>query len=117
MPTQLETDTCQRCGRGFVLTTSYLDLLERRGFKVVKPVLCPTCFVGNGPQPKERGAVKWFSSHKHYGFIVVEGGEEAFFHQQQFVDERFQELHEGRAVCFHLHYAIKGPEALNVELL
>jgi cold shock CspA family protein len=108
---------CLRCGRGFVLTEAYLNLLERQGAKAVTPVQCPTCFYAKGPLPKRQGVVKWFSSHKRYGFIVTEEGEDAFFHENQLVVDNSTMLREGQAVRFHLHYPIKGPEALNVKLI
>lgn len=108
---------CQRCGRGFLLTDTYLDLLERHNAREIVPVSCPTCFLGKGPLPKDRGEIKWFNARKHYGFITTEGGEEVFFHQKQVVEENGVRLQEGQAVRFHLHYPLKGPEALNVELL
>jgi CspA family cold shock protein len=100
-----------------VLTTSYLDLLARRNVKVVVPTLCPTCFLRNGPQPKRRGEVKWFSPRKHYGFIVSEEGEEFFFHARQLLDGESTGAQKGQPVRFHVHYAVKGPEAWNVEML
>jgi CspA family cold shock protein len=116
MPEQLQTIVCQRCGRGFTLTDNYRTLRARRGAAVVEPVLCPTCFLNNGPLPKEHGKVKWFNPHKHYGFIVTEEGEEVFFHQRQVLEGTANEAQEGQTARFHLRYAEKGPEALNVEL-
>jgi CspA family cold shock protein len=107
---------CQRCGRGFVLTTTYRNWLARRGAKMVVPVLCPTCFLKGGPLPKQQGKVKWFSERKHYGFIIAGEGEEVFFHQRQILDGDESEAREGQAARFHLRYSKKGPEALNVEL-
>lgn len=117
MERQTQSAVCQRCGTGFVLTSSYTDLLARRGAKVVVPLLCPTCFLTQGPMPKQRGEVKWFSQRRHYGFIVSEEGEEVFFHEQQLLGNSNKEPQEGQEVRFHLHYPIKGPEALNVELV
>jgi CspA family cold shock protein len=82
----------------------------------VEPVLCPNCFLKKGPLPKERGKVKWFNPHKHYGFIVTEEGEEVFFHQRQMLEGTADETQEGQTARFHVRYAAKGPEALNVEL-
>jgi CspA family cold shock protein len=99
------------------LTTTYLDLLARRNVQVIAPALCPTCFMRNGPQPKQHGEVKWFSQRKHYGFIVSDSGEELFFHQQQIVGSDGGNPQEGQPVRFHVHYPFKGPEALNVEVI
>jgi CspA family cold shock protein len=117
MSSQLQSAACQRCGSGFVLTTTYRDLLSRRGARVVVPLLCPTCFLTEGPLPKQRGEVKWYNARKRYGFIVSEEGEEVFFHQQQVFNEDEARPASGQPVRFHIHYPIKGPEALNVELL
>lgn len=38
MPGRPQAVVCQRCGRGFVLTSTYRDFLQRRGVKVVVPV-------------------------------------------------------------------------------
>jgi CspA family cold shock protein len=117
MSSQLQSATCQRCGSGFILTTTYLDLLSRRGAKVVVPLLCPTCFLVEGPLPKQQGEIKWFNSRKHYGFIVSEEGEEIFFHQHQVFNKDKVKPTSGQPVRFHVHYPIKGPEALNVEFV
>ena len=85
MSDQHQVAVCQRCGRGFMLTTTYRDFLRRRGTKVVTPVLCTTCFLKGGPLPKRRGKVKWFSPHKHYGFITTGEGEEVFFTSTSFL--------------------------------
>jgi len=98
-----------------MLTTTYRDLLGRRGAKVVTPVLCTTCFLRGGPLPKQRGRVKWFSPRRHCGFIVTGKGEEVFFHQHQLLGDN--EVREGQTAWFHVRYSVKGPEALNVELV
>ena len=108
--------TCKRCGCGFIVTDTYLNLLLRRQVNVIVPVLCPTCFVMHGPLPKQRGEVKWYNPGKRYGFIVDESGEEIFFHQQQLLVDKRSRLPSGQKVCYHVRYRTKGPEALNVEL-
>ena len=99
-----------------MLTSSYLDLLSRRNVRVIVPMLCPTCFLTRGPQPKQHGEVKWFSPRKHYGFILSEKGEELFFHEHQLLGADGAQPQGGQSVRFHVHYAFKGPEALNVEV-
>lgn len=116
MPDQIQVIVCQRCGRGFVLTTTYRDWLARRGVQVVVPVLCRTCFSKGGPLTKRRGRVKWFDPRRHYGFVIAEEGEEVFFHQRQILGGNGDEAREGQAARFHVRYSTKGPEALNVEL-
>ena len=100
-----------------MLGETYRDLLQRREIPVITPPQCPTCFIGTGPLPKERGQIKWFSSQKHYGFIVTEDGTEVFVHERQLLSGSAQSPQAGQAVRFHVHYPVKGPEALNVELL
>ncbi len=117
MSNQLESITCQRCGNGFALTTTYLDLIRRRGGRVIVPLLCPTCFLKAGPIPKKHGWIKWFDPHKRYGLIAFEEGEEAFFHEDQFMEDSDREPRAGQCVAFRLHYPPKGLEALNVELV
>ena len=108
---------CQRCGRGFVATISYLEYLTRRGVKVRIPVLCMTCFLKAGPLPKQQGEVKWFNPHKGYGFIATQEGPNVFLHQTQILEGTSRDgPTEGQPVQFHVHYSQKGPEAWNVEL-
>jgi CspA family cold shock protein len=108
---------CQRCGRGFLMTTAHGDFLVRRGIKVKVPMQCMACFLKDGPIIKERGRIKWFNSRKRYGFIAAEAGGEFFIHQQQVIEGAESELREGQVVRFHVHQSFKGPEAWNVELV
>jgi len=117
MSDHLQTVTCQRCGCAFAVTDNYRDFLGRRGVRVVVPLLCTNCFLKVGSLPKQHGEVKWFNARKRYGFIVTEEGEEAFFHERQILEGDGDGPHQGQRVRFHLHYPIKGPEALNVELI
>lgn len=109
MPNQLEVIECQRCGCGFVSSSTYRDWLARRGVEVVLPVLCPTCFLKVGPAPKKRGKVKWFDANRHYGFIVAEDGEEVFLHQRQIIGGEASRIDEGQTVLFHTRVRVKGP--------
>ena len=115
MSTQLQAIICQRCGRGFVLTQNYCDMLVRWGMKVVVPPLCPTCLLKVGPLPKQSGQVKWFDTSKHYGFILTEEGEEVFFHERQVCEDNGCPS-KGQEVRFDLGRSSKGLEAMNVEL-
>jgi cold shock CspA family protein len=117
MSDQPQVATCQQCGSGYILTDTYRDLLARRQVQVIIPVLCPTCFLTKGPQPKQRGQVKWFNPAKRYGFLIAETGEEVFFHQEQFLEGPSNGPRDGQKVRFHIHYPVKGPEALNVEVI
>jgi cold shock CspA family protein len=112
-----QSAVCQRCGRGFVVIDTHRDFLARRGEKVQAPVLCATCFRRQGPLPKRMGKIKWFNARKQYGFIVTDDGEEIFVHQRQILDDQASVPHAGQTARFHVHPSIKGPEALNVELI
>lgn len=117
MPDQHDSVACQGCGTGFVLTATYRDLLERRGVMVSRPLQCPTCFVRSGPLAKQQGTIKWFARAKHYGFIVTDDGQEVFVHEGQFLNGDPADVRSGQRVRFHVVEAVKGPEALNVELV
>ncbi len=116
MQGELQVAVCQRCGRGFVLTHTYRGFLERWGRPVIVPVLCPSCFLEEGPLPKRRGEVKWFSTQKRYGFIAAGEDKDVFFHEQQLLGEADTAPHTGQHVRFHVRRSPKGPEALNVEI-
>jgi CspA family cold shock protein len=100
-----------------MLTRTYRDFLARRGVKVAMPVQCMTCFLKAGPLPKQRGAVKWFSPRRRYGFITTGEGEEVFFHQNELLESNGNVPQEGQIAQFHLRYSVKGVEAMNVELV
>ena len=108
---------CRRCGVGFLITPYYLDHVRRWGARVNVPQLCTRCFRRKGPLPKQRGTVKWFDRRKHYGFIDGERGEEIFVHQNELYEANGSRPREGQAALYHVRYATKGPEALNVELV
>ena len=108
---------CQRCGRGFMVTINYKDFLSRRGMQVKLPVICMTCFLNSGPAPKQQGRVKWFNPKKGYGFIIDREGQEVFLHQKQVLNAQSDQLQEGQEVQFHVHYATKGPEGWNIEVV
>ena len=116
MKEELKVIVCQRCGRGFVLTATYRSFLLRWGRPLIVPVVCPTCFLAAGPLPKKAGTVKWFSPHKHYGFITIGEDEDVFFHQQQLLEEADEAPQKGQPARFHMRHSPKGPEALNVEI-
>jgi CspA family cold shock protein len=108
--------TCQRCGKGFILTSNYVRFLARCGERVVEPMQCPSCYRKSGALPKQYGRVKWFSDSKGYGFVVDGNGRETFFHQSQLLGGNEATPQEGQDAWFHIRFSEKGPEALNVEL-
>lgn len=117
MSDEHQTIICQRCGCGFVLTSTYRDFLARRGVKVTVPVQCMRCFLQAGPVPKQRGQVKWFSPRKGYGFMTTVEDQDVFFHQNELVAGNGNLPHEGQGTRFHLRHSVKGAEAVNVELV
>jgi cold shock CspA family protein len=94
-----------------------LDFATRWGAREIVPPLCLRCFRQAGPLPKERGTIKWFDRRKRHGFIVSEQGDELFFRKSQLFTKSTKKLHEGQVVRFHVGSALKGAEALNVEVL
>ena len=116
MKDKLQILTCQRCGQGLIMTENYAQFLARYGVRVIAPVQCLNCYWKAGPVPKRRGKVKWFDTRKGYGFIVTGNDQEVFFHQNQLFGGNGTTPQEGQDAWFHVRYAVKGPEALNVEL-
>jgi len=117
MSDEHQTIICQRCGCGFVLTSTYRDFLARRGAKVAVPVQCLRCFLKVGPLPKQSGEVKWFSPRRGYGFITTIEDNDVFFHQNELVARNGNLPHEGQRTQFHVRHSVKGSEAVNVELV
>jgi CspA family cold shock protein len=99
-----------------MMTSNYVQFLARCGEKVIAPVQCLTCYSKRGAIPKRYGKVKWFNTRKGYGFIVTGNDQEVFFHQNQLYGGNGATPQEGQDAWFHVRYAFKGPEALNVEL-
>ena len=117
MSEQSRVAVCRRCGIGFLITPNYRDHVLRWGARVSIPQLCARCFRRKGPVPKRRGTVQWFDRRKRYGIIVDEQGEEISVHQNALSETNGSRPFEGQVVLYHVHYATKGPEALNVELV
>jgi cold shock CspA family protein len=117
MANQYQVVTCQQCGIGFMVTRNYRAFLERWDAQVIEPVQCLSCFLSAGPMPKQEGQVKWFNTRRKYGFIVSKNDQDVFFHQDQILRSHGAKPREGQSARFHVRYALKGPEALNVELV
>jgi len=63
----------------------------------------------------KQGVVKFFNSTKGYGFIIMEGGEEVFFHRNDVKDTGFRSiLIQGDIVKFDLRTEAKGKRAFNI---
>ncbi len=62
------------------------------------------------------GIVKWFNNEKGFGFISVEGGDDAFVHFSAIQVEGFKTLEEGQAVKFEIVEGARGPQAANVTI-
>ena len=64
-----------------------------------------------------RGRVKWFSSEKGYGFILLDSDAEAFVHHTSILGSGFRMLHTDEIVEFDLVDTPRGYQAKNVKRL
>jgi len=58
--------------------------------------------------------VKWFDSHKGYGFIEQEDGPDVFVHHSGINASGYKSLNDGDSVTFNVEQGQKGPAAVNV---
>ena len=63
------------------------------------------------------GIVKWFNSHKGYGFIEQEEGPDVFVHHSGINAVGYKNLNEGDHVTFEIEQGQKGLSASNVTLI
>jgi CspA family cold shock protein len=64
-----------------------------------------------------QGTVKWFDGDKGYGFIAVDGGQDAFVHFSAIIGGGYRSLQEGQKVEFDITQGQKGPQADNVKVI
>ena len=62
----------------------------------------------------EKGAVKFFSEKKGFGFIEREDGEDVFVHFSAIQTTGFKTLETGDRVTFDIEPGDRGPKAKNV---
>ena len=62
------------------------------------------------------GIVKWFNSHKGYGFIEQVDGPDVFVHHSAIKADGFKSLNEGDRVSFDIEQGQKGLSAVNVNM-
>lgn len=61
-----------------------------------------------------QGKVKMFNKDKGFGFIIVEGQKDVFFHYSQLVMEGYKTIEDGAEVEFDMIETDRGPQAKNV---
>ncbi len=109
--------TCETCGKQFVFRVSEQRRMYEAGQTIIPPTACPACRELDSETGKRRGEVKWFDPQKGYGFIRKPDGGEIFFHRSNLVSADPRDVSEGRMVRFREHETVKGPEAIEVELV
>ncbi len=62
-----------------------------------------------------RGVVSKIFSDEGYGFILMDGGEEIYFHRNALHGLTFEDLEDGTEVGFDLEDGEKGPQAKTVK--
>jgi len=68
----------------------------------------------------QEGTIKWFDSHRGYGFIEQEDrgkDKDVFVHYSAIEGEGYKSLKEGDKVEFETEQTEKGIQAVNVRVL
>ncbi len=68
-------------------------------------------------EERETGTVKWFSESKGYGFIDRDAGGDIFVHYSGIEGSGYRILEEGQRVEFTVGEGLKGPAAVNVQVV
>lgn len=100
---------CERCGISFLWSAEEQRQIEAR------PLLCAGCRHLLPDATRERGAVKWYSRSKHYGFITRREGDDIFAHRSQVKGNR--NLRPGDLVEFGIERGAQGPMAVGIRIL
>jgi len=66
---------------------------------------------------RETGTVKWFNESKGYGFIARDEGGDIFVHYTGIEGSGYRILEEGQRVEFTVGEGLKGPAAINVQVI
>ena len=66
---------------------------------------------------RETGTVKWFNESKGYGFIARDEGGDIFVHYSGIEGTGYRILEEGQRVEFTVGEGLKGPAAVNVQVI
>ena len=63
------------------------------------------------------GTVKWFSNDRGYGFVMIDGNQDAeyFVHYTSIEMDGYKTLKAGQAVTFELKKTDKGIQAVDVQ--
>ncbi|MBM3707540.1 MAG: cold-shock protein [Actinobacteria bacterium] len=64
-----------------------------------------------------KGAVKWFSSEKGFGFIQSSEGKDIFVYYTDILSDGFKTLKKGQVVEFEIIEGERGPQASGVKIL
>ena len=61
------------------------------------------------------GRVKWYNEKKGYGFIVVEGEEDLFFHRSGIKEFGHFGLQQDDPVSYEVKNTARGKQAINIR--